>query len=100
MTTLARDSEKDPEESVTAGYRFGDELAAGETIVSAVVSLTLVSGTALPALTAGSPQISGGDVLHLMAGGAAGSLWHRQCKATTSAGQILVRARLTPIADL
>ena len=107
MSDLTRDGAKFPGETVAVRWRYasgrggggiyGAETLTGGTIV---ITLTCVSGPAVPAVTVvGAAAIDGSDVVALLTAGAAGSLWRRHCKVNTSAGQVLERARLLPIED-
>jgi hypothetical protein len=73
-------------------HDFRWQLATGETISSAVWTVTVLSGVdASPAsMLSGVAIIAGSRVSQLIIGGVAGVKYCLACKATTSAGQELV----------
>lgn len=98
---IHRFSEKRPAEAVTITFKFARELPAGSTIApGAAVGVTVRKGTdATPqAMLAGSPSVSGTDVLARIMGGLAGVEYLLTCTATTSDGDVLVLEALLPVA--
>jgi hypothetical protein len=81
-------------EAFTADFAGGvtPRLGTGETIVSAVWSVSVVTGVdATPsAMLSGSPSISGAKVTQMITGGVKGVTYQLICTAQTSAGQTLV----------
>jgi hypothetical protein len=81
-------------EAFTADFAGGvtPRLGTGETITSAVWSVSVVTGVdASPsAMLSGSLAISGAKVTQMITGGVAGVVYRLICTALTSAGQTLV----------
>lgn len=90
---------KDPGEKFYISFDYTNELDAGETIASAVVSMEVTNGVdASPsALLSGSPTIQGGAVMQIVQGGKADCTYAPKCMATTSASRILARAAHLPV---
>ncbi len=82
---------KGPGETATFSFGFAAALAIGETIVSAVITIAVVtrSDPSAAAMIIGSAQISGSQVLQLIANGVAGVEYELLCTITTSLGQTL-----------
>lgn len=97
MTTIWKP--KDPAEHLVATFHYLDELDDGETIVGAIPTCTLISGTdANPsALLSGDFIIAGGTVLQPMSGGSHEANYKLRCIATLSSGRVLVRAAILPV---
>lgn len=97
MTTIWKP--KDPAEHLVATFHYLDELDDGETIVGAIPTCTLISGTdpAPEALFSGERVIAGGTVLQPFAGGIEGATYKFRCVATLSSGRVLVRAAILPV---
>ncbi len=71
-------------------FDFASKLADGDTVTGALtVTVTNVSGTATPAVTAGSPTVVGNQGLVRLSGGADGSDWNVQGKVSTTLGDTL-----------
>lgn len=91
---------KDPAEKVWATFDYGAALEGGETIQSAVISVTLVQGSdADPQAVLDGPAmlLAGGRVMQRIQGGVAGAAYRVRCAATTSTGRILVVAGVVPV---
>ena len=98
---IHRFAEKRPAEAVTITFRFARELAAGVTLApGATVSIAVRKGAdaAPQAMLAGSPAVSGPDVLARVMGGISGVEYLITCTATTSIGDVLQLAALLPVA--
>lgn len=99
MRTLWPD--KDPAESLlVATFAYANELQAGESIASAAITCTVLSGTdpSPASMLVGSPQISGSNVLQNFSGGVDGVTYTLRCVATMSpTGRVLVRAATLPV---
>lgn len=82
---------KDTGETDTLWFDYSAELADGETLVSAVITVSVLSGTdASPSsLLFGSPTVSGGYILQSITGGVRNVNYLIRCLASTSAGRIL-----------
>lgn len=78
-------------ESPDVVFDFTSWLAAGETLLTAVCTATVYSGTdASPSsLISGSASISGAKVTQLITGGVEGVVYDLLCTVTTSLGQTL-----------
>lgn len=89
----------DPAERKRARFRFGRQMAAGETIQSATVTPALLTGTdATPgAVLDGAHTISGTDVFQWLRGRPSDAEYLIRCVVTTSAGQILVAEGWLPV---
>lgn len=99
MTRLLR--VKDVEEETPVTFAF--DLAAGETITSAVVTASVYKGTdpSPAAILSGPPDWSAGDsVAQMVIGGLAGVVYKLRCVATTSAGRKLVNPPLLKVKEL
>lgn len=81
----------DPQARRTLTFGFFKDLKPTDTIVSASMSVSLVSGDdPSPAeLLVGAPAIVGPDVLHFAAGRADRNAYVIKCLATTAAGEVL-----------
>lgn len=92
---------KDPAAREFFSFEFRWQLASGETISSAVWTVTVLSGTdANPsAMLSGAAVIAGSRVSHLIIGGVVGVKYCIECKATTSAGQEIVLGDTLVVAD-
>lgn len=91
---------KDPGEKFWISFDYTNELDAGETIISTVISNETIGGVdASPAgMLSGSATIQPGAVLQIIMDGKAGCTYAPKCLATTSAGRILARAAELPVA--
>ncbi len=71
---------------------YGPRLATGETIISAVWSVSVVSGVdpTPGAMLSGNASFQGSQVSQMLQGGVAGVTYAPICTALTSQGQILV----------
>lgn len=84
---------KDPAESLFCGFDYSNALDAGESISSATVAATLLSGTdASPGdILFGVPTIASGVVLQPFRGGVSGANYKLKCSATVGpTGRVLV----------
>lgn len=91
---------KDPAEKLVATFDYSEDLDAGETIASATLTCTLLSGTdADPAaMLYGTPTIAGGTVLQPITGGVDGAAYTLRCQATLDpTGRVLVLAATLPV---
>ncbi len=90
---------KDPAEKLTATFDFSSELVGGESIASASVTCTVISGTdASPGqVLNGSASISGSTVLQPFQGGISGVTYDLRCVATLSSSRVLVLAATLPV---
>lgn len=91
--------EKDPQETLVAGFLYANELRPGETIASAEVSCTVLTGTdaAPESVLDGDPTISDAAVLQPFYAGVDGVTYTIRCVATLSSGRVLVRAATLPV---
>ena len=85
---------KAPAEIETFTFDFTAALGSGETINSASVTSSVVTGAdpGIAAMISGAAQISAGLVLQKIQGGVAGVRYELQCTIATSAGQTLILA--------
>jgi hypothetical protein len=92
---------KDSAESVMIEIDFSTEMAAGETISSALLSMRLVAGTDPNpgAMLAGAAAIVGRSVYQRASGGIDGNDYRLRCVAHISSGNILVRAGELPVRE-
>lgn len=90
---------KDPAEKLTATFDFSNEIAGGESISSASLACTVISGTdASPEqVLNGAATISGSSVLQPFQGGISGVTYDLRCVATLSSGRVLVLAATLPV---
>ena len=91
---------KDPAEKLVATFDYSEDLDVGETIASATLTCTLLSGTdADPAAVLyGSATIDAGTVLQPITGGVDGAVYTLRCQATlTPTGRVLVLAASLPV---
>lgn len=91
--------EKDIAEDDIVGWDFTDMVSPGETIVSAVVTCEVYSGSDPnpSAVLSGSPQISGLLILHQVVGGVRGTQYHLRCEVQLSPWGALTQASLMPV---
>jgi hypothetical protein len=94
-------SPKDPAEKVPILFDYTLQLADGETLATASVTVTTELGTdATPAaMLSGTAIINGAKVTQWLIGGVNGVLYHLRCSVTTSAGATLVLAALMQVAN-
>jgi len=92
---------KDVDEEDVVSFDFSRELDAGESLVSADVSVEVYEGTDSDpsALKSGAYQISGFAVLQKMVGGVAGVTYHWRCVAVTSS-RVLTLSGYMPVRRL
>lgn len=92
---------KDPEETVLLTFDFSKALSPSETIQSAETTMLVKTGTdPSPNLMVSGPASidnEEGKVLQLITGGIAGVTYAARCKASTSAGKVLVLAATLPV---
>ena len=91
---------KDPAEVLVAAFDYSDDLDAGETIASALLSASVQLGLdADPAaLLSGLPTISAGVVLQPFHGGVDGVIYTLRCVATLDpSGRVLALAANLPV---
>ncbi len=91
---------KDPAERLVATFDYHEEIDDGETIASATLTCTLLSGTDVnpDAVLYGTPTIAGGAVLQFFSGGVDGAVYILRCQATLSpTGRVLVLAATLPV---
>jgi hypothetical protein len=84
-------------------FDFTSLLASGETINTASLAVTVVSGldAAPSGILSGSPSISGAVVKQLFTGGVSGVTYGIVCTANTSLGQSLqLAAYMSVVADI
>ena len=92
---------KDPSETVTVSFVFGNELGGGETVSSATVTCTVMSGSGSAdptpsAVLAGVPTL-GSTILQSVTGGLDGVTYFLKATALTSQGRVLVRKGALPV---
>lgn len=82
---------KQTSETYLATFPFQDQLAAGVTISTPSVSVTVFSGVdANPsAILSGSPAISGTNLTQLITAGVGGTIYEVEAQAYASDGQVL-----------
>lgn len=80
-------------------FDFTNELAAGETISTAVVSMATYAGTdAAPSgLLSGNEVISGATVTQKLVGGVEGVIYSATCEIATSASRTINRTGLVAV---
>lgn len=91
---------KDPAETLVATFDYSADLDAGETIASATLACSLLSGTDTnpSAVLSGTPTIDDGTVLQRFTGGVEGATYTLRCAVTlTPSGRVLVLAATLPI---
>ena len=91
---------KDPAEKLVTTFDYSADLDAGETIASANLTCTLLSGAdADPsAVLYGTPTIAAGTVLQPITGGVEGATYTLRCAVTlTPSGRVLVLAATLPV---
>lgn len=93
---------KDPAEKLTLSFDFTNALVASETITSAVISVSVKSGTdATPAnFLDGANQVLGSAVLQNIKAGIDQVSYLVRCVATLSTGRVLVLAGVVPVRTL
>lgn len=99
---IHRFAEKRPSEAITITFRFARELAAGVTLSpGAVVAIAVRKGAdaAPQAMLAGTPAVSGTDVLARVMGGISGVEYLITCTASTSNGDVLQLDAILPVAN-
>ena len=89
---------KDPAETVTVSFLFGQELLTGETINGCTISASVLSGTDLnpAAVLNGAPTVSS-TVLQSVTGGLDGVVYFLKATATTNQSRTLVRKGALPV---
>ncbi len=89
-------------ERITAEFDFGPDVAAGDALASLQMVVTTVLGVdAAPGgLVFGAPQVRGARVFQQLQGGLAGCAYRIECRATTANNNLLVLARVLPVAAL
>ena len=87
-------------ETFRVTFDFADQLAPGETILTAPVSVYVYSGTdATPQTVAkGSSRIEGSQVTQLLGGGVLGTVYQITCTATTSEDRVFSRSGTLAVA--
>ncbi len=86
-------------ETDVLSFDYTDSLVTGETIVSAVCTITVVSGTdASPVdMKVGTAQAATPYALQKITGGVRNTTYLCSCAATTSDGRVLVNAGILPV---
>jgi hypothetical protein len=100
MAILQKFPELDPHEKRVLTFKFGADLAAGETLATPTVIVTARMGrdSAAQSIVHGSPQIVGTDVLIEVTSMLAPVDYHILIECTTSnATKVLVLAGLLPV---
>jgi len=79
---------KTPQEEDSFGFDYTDLLSAGETIVSAAITIDVIDGVdpTPSAMISGTPTIAGPIVSIKLVGGVEGVLYCIHCLATCSTG--------------
>ena len=79
---------KTPTEEDSFEFDYTDKLASGETVVSAVITIDVISGVdpSPGSMIGGSPTINSPKVTVKLIGGVDGVLYCVHCLATTSTG--------------
>jgi hypothetical protein len=92
---------KDPAAKEFFSFDYRWQLADGETISSAVWTVSVLSGTdpSPASMLSGAAVIFGSRVSHLIIGGVEGVKYCVECKATTSAGQEIVLSNTLKVQD-
>ena len=82
---------KKPGETALEPFDFSSQLAAGETISTAGVTVSVWSGTdpSPGSLVSGAASIAAGVVSQAIQGGVSGVIYTLLCQVTTSLGQTL-----------
>jgi hypothetical protein len=91
---------KHPLETITCEMEFAAETAAGDRIVAVEVVVTTVLGTdALPGdVKLGAALIKGHRVFQQLRGGLSGCSYRIEVRATTALNNVLILARVLPVA--
>lgn len=90
---------KDPGETLLVEFDFSAELAAGETIETAVISCVLLKGYDVnpSGILADAAQLTTPKVFQLISGGVDGSYYKISCTASTSGGEIIILKAVVPV---
>lgn len=90
---------KDPDETITITFPFGDELGAATIASVDYVTIALINGTdaAVGTMLNGAAEISGGDVFQSVRYGVHQADYKVRCRAVLSDGRRLVRAIALPV---
>jgi hypothetical protein len=90
---------KNPSEVINITFAYAAELGSTETIISAVVTCTLLSGADLApsAMLNGIPTIQTSNVVQEIIGGLDGNGYLIECLATLSSGRVLARIGYLPV---
>jgi argininosuccinate synthase len=93
---------KDPGEKLVLTFAFAAELAQGESLTAAALTIAVRAGAdAAPATVLdGSHQVQTPSVLQAIKAGAAGATYGIKCLATTSTGRILAAGGLLAVAEV
>jgi len=92
--------QKAPEEKIWATFDFRKGLVAGETIVSAVMNVTLKGGSdGSPEAILSTQTVLGGRVLQRLQGGVEGATYLIACLASTSEERVLKLAGVLPVRE-
>lgn len=92
----------DEEEVDVIAFPFGAWVGTGQSITTAVVTASLMSGVdgTPDAMRSGAPQVQGASVLQPVVGRVVGADYKLRCKATRSDGQVRVIAYLLKVVRL
>lgn len=92
---------KDPDEILVATFDFSEEIAVDETIDTATVTCTVLSGVdgdPVAVVDSALPVIDGASVLQRLTAGVAGASYHLRCTVDLiPTGRVLVLAATLPI---
>lgn len=83
-------------------FDFISRLASGETLSSATTTASVWSGVDSnpSAIISGSATISGTKVTQNITGGAVGTIYMVNCRATTSSGTVYMLTTYIPVVDV
>lgn len=89
---------KDPSETVTLSFLFGNELGTGETVSGCTVTCAVLTGTdpSPAAVLNGAPTVAA-TVLQSVTGGLDGVGYFLKATATTNLNRVLVRKALLAV---
>ncbi len=87
---------------VSASFAIGNDIAPGETILSAQWNSTVETGNDpnAQAMISGAATISGNTVSQLVVGGLRGNLYALSCTATTSLGQVITKVGYMEVTNI
>ncbi len=93
---------KTPDEVLDITFDYVDSLEAGETLVSAVVTVSIRKGadSTPAAILSGSPVVSSPYVVQRVINGVSGATYNLKCLATTNTGRKYELIGVLPVRSL